>query len=172
MPPDPNKLCISAKSFQAINEYHHVPAAFLFALSRYYLPSGHGCRVKEGTAAEGAFYGFWYFLPVRVQVECTDRNKGHASSTAGNNQIDPFHYLHLPDSGVDLRGSTVAICSQYSVQMGAATNIVINFMDGRWSRAAEEPQKRIAEVLSHYAKAPKNRPTCFMHAVYLSSVIR
>lgn len=165
-------LRISTSSLKALSSQYRIPPDFMFAMSRHYLPLGQGSRMVPRKGKDDAVYEFWYFLPIRVQVKCTDKSNGHASSTAGNNQMDPFHYLHLPDEEVDLRGSTIAVFSRHNLDTGTTAAFVVNYMDGRWSRAAEEPQRRIKESLEHYSGSHEVKPACFVHLIYLTSVTR
>ncbi|KAH6696453.1 hypothetical protein BKA61DRAFT_637246 [Leptodontidium sp. MPI-SDFR-AT-0119] len=106
----------------------NISPAFVFALARYYLPSGQGFRSIE-TGGEPVIE-FWYFLPLRMQVRCTD-------------QMNPFNYLHLPDRQADIRGHYIALYARYNKRLCSATLLVFDFIDGRWSKSAREPYHRI-----------------------------
>jgi hypothetical protein len=47
-------------------------------------------------------YGNIGVLPVCVEISCSDNADVHAKSTAGLNQMYPFHYIHLPDAHFDV----------------------------------------------------------------------
>jgi hypothetical protein len=147
------------------------PPAFVAAVSRFYQAAGRGYR-SHRTPEKSKRFEFWYILPIRVQVECTDSELGHARSTAGSNQMDPFHYLHLPDEKVDIRGSQIGIyCKTDSITM-KTTFLCISFQDGRWSRSVEEPQRRIKEVVQDFEKLQSAEDPFFVHVVYLTSALR
>ncbi|KAF2174438.1 hypothetical protein K469DRAFT_756734 [Zopfia rhizophila CBS 207.26] len=86
--------------------------------------------------------------------------------------MDPFHYIHLSDAHVDIRGSHVAIFLRYDGEAGSTTAVVINFLDGRWSRIVEEPVLRIREAIKSRCNADVNAEPPFVHLIYLSSIIR
>jgi len=113
-----------------------------------------------------------YFLPVRIQVKCTNSQLPHSSSTGGRNQLDPFHYLHLPDHGADIRGSQIALYFRHNVQDGSTTAVVINMTDGRWPQTVEEPQRRIKESLKHPEGVNLTQDPFFVHLIYFTSLMR
>jgi hypothetical protein len=117
-------------------------------------------------------YNYWYFLPVRVQVRCTDKRSGHVASASKSNQMDPFNYLHLPDAEVDIRGSCIAIHASHEILTGHATFNIFNLLDGRWPKVVEEPQIRIAEAVNHSAEAGRTLSPYFVHLVYFTSISR
>src|SRR6266487_5215136 len=170
-PDDANKLRISPRVLGDLICHYEIPPAFLFALCRHYLPSSGGTRVSE-TSHNSYVSDHWYFLPVRVQVRCTDTKRNHTSSAAGNNQMDPFHYLHLPEAKVDIRGSTIAVFSRFYANSSASNFCVFNFMDGRWAKVAEEPQNRIKQTFEYAKQTSKSKYHSFPHLVYLTSVSR
>ena len=167
-PPDAHKLRISADALRLLASRYYASPAFLQALSRFYLPNGRGFRRYEGPDGKVA-WNQWFFLPFRVQVPCTDKQRSHATSTTGSNQMNPFHYLHLPNEEVDIRGSQIAVYVCHDGRNDATTVICFNFMDGRWPGIIEEPQTRISEAL----KRP-NVPLdpILVHLVCFTTVIR
>jgi hypothetical protein len=144
-------------------KHYHVPPAFVHSLCRHYLPSGRGLR-KSVSSKDSRVCDYWYFLPVRVQVKCTDNRIGHVSSTASN--------LHLPDAEVDIRGSSIAIYSSYDTKSENATFMVFSLMDGRWAKVVEEPRVRIEDTIKHFTKIGQARTEQFPHLIYLSSASR
>jgi hypothetical protein len=44
----------------------------------------------------------WCLIPVRTIVPCKAQAKEHTKSTAGSNQLDPFHYIHLSGAKADI----------------------------------------------------------------------
>jgi hypothetical protein len=115
----------------------------------------------------------WYLLPLRVQYKCNDKAKEHEGSTAGSNQMNPFHYLlHLSDVGIDIRGSRIAIYSRFNFDGKSTVTIAISFMDGRWSRAALEPKKRINEAWNVKGRLATPQTPFDIHCIYFSSALR
>lgn len=53
-------------------------------------------------------------LPVRIVVPCSP-GESHAKSVAGQNQMDPFNYIHLSlsDRAVDVRGWEIGLFVQH-----------------------------------------------------------
>lgn len=145
-----------------------MPPSFLFSLSRFYLPQGRDFRWVEDESGKPAWHQ-WYFLPFRVQVPCTDQQRQHTTSTAGSNQMNPFHYLHLPDEKVDIRGSHIAVYIRHDASRNETAFVSFNFMPGRWSKVVEEPQSRVLDALEH-PETPVN--PMFVHLVFLTTVIR
>lgn len=167
-PPNAHKLRISADALRLLASRYYMSPAFLLALSRFYLPNGRGFRRFEGPDGK-VTWNHWFFLPFRVQVPCTDKQRSHATSTTGSNQMNPFHYLHLPDEEVDIRGSQIAVYVCHDGRNDATTVICFNFMDGRWPRVIEEPQSRISEALK-YPNVP--RDPILVHLVLFTTVTR
>jgi hypothetical protein len=104
-----------------------------------------------------------------VQVPCTDEQRSHAASSTGSNQMNPFHYLHLADEKVDIRGSQIAVYLCHDEQEDNSTVIACNFMHGRWPKVVEEPQTRILEALEN-PNVP-NDPM-YVHLVFFTTVVR
>ncbi|KAL8671290.1 MAG: hypothetical protein Q9168_004211 [Polycauliona sp. 1 TL-2023] len=165
LPEDHYKLRISKQAFQLLISRCNLSASFIFALSRFYLPNGQ----YYGELTSPQHWAQWYFLSVRVQVPCSDKQRSHAMSTTGSSQMNPFHYLHLPNMEMDIRGSRIAIHVTHDVQKDATTVTSFNFMDGRWAKIVEEPQNRISEALRD-PRTPQD--PMFVHLVYLTSITR
>ena len=107
-----------------------------------------------------------------MQVKCTDSQLSHTASTAGSNQMNPFHYLHLQDHGADIRGSQIALYFRYTGKFKATAMVAVNFMDGRWPKTVQEPELRIKGILDNPDHASIATDPFFIHLVYLTSVIR
>lgn len=167
-PPDAHKLRISVEALRLLTSRYYVCPAFLLSLSRFYFPNGPGFRHYEGARGKMG-WNQWYFLPIRVQVPCTEEKRSHATSSTGSNQMNPFHYLHLADEKVDIRGSQIAVYLCHDIRVDATTVIAFNFMDGRWPQIVEEPQIRMAETLKHPNVSPG---PMFVHLVFLTTVVR
>jgi len=86
--------------------------------------------------------------------------------------MDPFHYLHLENERLDIRGSQIGIIFQCDASKGAATLLAISLQDGRWSKIVEEPQRRIKETLEHLGTTACEEDPFFALLVYLTSVVR
>lgn len=119
-----------------------------------------------------AVFDFWYILPTRIQVPCTDQSQGHVSSAAGKSQMNPRYYLHLPEQNLDIRGSQIAIYFQYNRRTQSASVVVFNFLDGRWPKIVEEPLRRIEESLVHSKSIRTADDPFFVHVIYLTTVLR
>ncbi|RNJ61248.1 hypothetical protein D7B24_000102 [Verticillium nonalfalfae] len=176
VPDDANKLQISASSLESLTKHLKLPAAFIFALTRYYLPNGRGSRqIKIG---DKTCHDTWYFLPVRVQVEAVGANPtANPPATTDDDdasQMNPFYKLHLPDVQRDIHRSCVGIFSRVDLDSQRFTFVAFDFMHGRWPKVALEPRERIGDVLKRHAQssdASFGREHC-VHLVYLTSATR
>lgn len=173
IPADSSKLRISASAFRILICRLHLPAPFISALSSYHLPCGRGFGTrKDGNTGE-FFHEMWYFLPLRVQYKCNDKATEHEGSTAGSNQMNPFHYLlHLSDIGIDIRGSRIAIFSRYDSVGKTMITTAISFMDGRWSKTALEPKTRIKECWERSKELDTPKDPFQVHCVFFTSALR
>lgn len=173
IPPDSSMLRMSSQAFRILSSSLHLPVSFIYALSRYHLPSGRGFFTRGTNCGKDKLYELWYILPVRVQYKCNDKAKEHEGSTTGSNQMNPFHYLlHLSDIEIDIRGSQIAVFSRYSADGKSMITVAVSFMDGRWSRAALEPKKRIKEAWDiSTGSDTQNRPFD-VHCIYFTSALR
>ena len=172
IPDDARKLRISRSAFRFLFSHFEIPAAFVAALCRHYQTCGTGYRNLSGTATSSASWDYWCLLPVRVQVPCRDDAQVHTKSTAGSNQMDPFHYIHLSDAHVDIRGSHIGLFVRQNRRVGTTTAVVVNFLDGRWSRIVDEPIVRVKEAIKSRGDGDAVADPSFVHLIYLSSVIR
>ena len=86
--------------------------------------------------------------------------------------MDPFHYIHLSDAHVDIRGSHIGLFVRQNRRVGTTTAVVVNFLDGRWSRIVDEPIVRVKEVIKSRGDGDAVADPSFVHLIYLSSVIR
>jgi hypothetical protein len=167
VPEDANRLRISAASFEALAK-RLLPPAFVFAISRHYLPNGRGSRsirIKSCTTVD-----FWYLLPIRVQVECSTSAAISSSNPAGN-QMNPFHKLHLPGVELDIRRTCVGVFCRVDTTTKRVAFVTFDFMHGRWPKVALEPSRRIDEAMKRRGNAPYGHGY-FVHLVYLSSAVR
>jgi hypothetical protein len=173
IPPDSSMLRISSQAFRILASSLHLPVSFIYALSRYHLPNGRGFFTRGTDYGEYKLHEMWYILPLRVQYKCNDKAKEHEGSTTGSNQMNPFHYLlHLSDIEIDIRGSRIAVFSRYSADGKSMVTVAVSFMDGRWSRAALEPKKRIKETWDvNTGSDLQNRPFD-VHCIYFTSALR
>jgi hypothetical protein len=105
-------------------------------------------------------------------VDCTDQQQSHAKSTGGSNQLDPFHYLHLPDMLVDIRGSRIGIHVRHCAEKVSTASLVVKVLDGRWSKMVEEPYTRIKESIEAANSALSMPSPIASHLVLLTSVSR
>lgn len=100
---DANKLRISPDCLEALVHRYQIPPAFVFGLTRHYLPSGRGSRaVPSSPSARGPpgakAYEYWYFLPLRIQVQIEG---GARDAVPGESAT----LLAPPGSGGDAGGS-------------------------------------------------------------------
>ena len=86
--------------------------------------------------------------------------------------MNPYHYVHLPDMEVDVRGFCIAIYANHDSTTGNSNLVVFNFAQGRWAKVVEEPQKRVAGAIAYSAKNGQKLSPYFLHLVYLTSVSR
>jgi hypothetical protein len=86
--------------------------------------------------------------------------------------MNPYHYVHLPDMDVDVRGFCIALYTNHDSTTGNSNFVVFNFAQGRWAKVVEEPQKRVAAAIAHSAKNGQKLSPYFLHLVYLTSVSR
>ena len=171
VPNDGAKLRISKAALEHTLSTLDIPLDFVFALSRFFLPSGR--RFSSTLSGSGAIErDCWYILPVRIQVLCTDTQDGHVTSRMGSNQMNPFHYLHLPDQKVDIRGSQIALSFRYTDTDRTTRLLAVNFIDGRWPKTVQEPEKRIKEILNDKENGHTSADPFFIHLVYLTSAMR
>ena len=172
MPDDSAKLRISSRAFQYLIGSLRLPASFIYAITQHHLPCGRGFRSAPAFSDCASVHELWYLLPVRAQFKCNDKAKAHSGNTAGSNQMDPFHYLHLPNAGLDIRGSHIANFCRYDSEGHTMIAVSINFMDGRWSRSVLEPKKRIREGWNMQDKLKMGKDPFYYHLIYFSSALR
>lgn len=151
---------------------YDVPATFLAAICREYQTCGTGFRNHWISSTTGAAWEHWCLLPVRMPVYCRDGDQDHAKSTAGSNQMDPFHYIHLSDAHADVRGSHIGLFVRHDSAAGAVTAICFNFLDGRWPDLVDEPLNRIREVITLRRGSNEPIEPTFVHLIFLSSIVR
>ena len=171
MPPDATKLRVSRTALKHVFSKLNTPSTFIDALSRYFLPSRRGSSFRySGGDAVGT--DLWYILPVRVQMKCKESLRCQITSSSSNNQMNPFHHLHLPDQGVDIRGSVIALTFRYSKCGTSSSMVAINFIDGRWPKTVQEPESRIKEVLADNVNSNLHSNPFFIHLIYLTDATR
>lgn len=161
---------MSGEAFKLLISHFNIPPSFVSAVSHHFLPTGRN-SIFQHTLGPLDASEIWYLLPVRIQVRCNDLRRGHTNSPAGSSQMDPFHYLHLQDAGVDIRGSQIAVFFRLCQDRRSSTLIAVNFMDGRWNKPAVEPKRRIKETLE-LSRCRKAQDDFFPHIVFFSSVLR
>jgi acyl carrier protein phosphodiesterase len=111
-------------------------------------------------------------LPVRVQVECSDKEKGHISAASGKSQMNFLNYLHLAHPKVDIRGSQIAIHFIFNPETKVDSTIVFNFHDGRWRTVVEEPIQAVKEALEWGNQNGSERDPFYIQAVFLTTALR
>lgn len=169
-PHDSNKLRLSVQSFKSLRSHFDISPTFIASIANLHKPCGRGCPHASPTT--GNVFDLWLMLPVRVQVQCTNRRKSHVSSASGKSQMNPLNYLHLPKPEVDIRGSHIGICFLFNPGSGLCSTIVFNFQDGRWSKVVEEPILRVKEALEEGCKTSSERDPFYVQAVFITSALR
>ena len=86
--------------------------------------------------------------------------------------MNPFHCLHLPNQKVDIRGSQIALSFRYADTHRATAMLAVNFIDGRWPKVVQEPEKGIKEILSDDTQGHTGADPFSIHVVYLTSIMR
>ncbi|KAK1999885.1 hypothetical protein LX36DRAFT_459217 [Colletotrichum falcatum] len=161
------KLQISSQSFRLLFSSCSVPVAFVTALARPYMVCGTGFRdISPGG------WDHWCLIPVRTIAPCKVQAKEHTKSTAGSNQLDPFHYIHLSGAKADIRGSYIGLFTRHAPGEGGTTVISVSLLDHRLRDLIEEPLKRTRETVRHKAGAGLAINPHFVHLIYLSSALR
>jgi hypothetical protein len=125
-------------------------------------------------AMAGNKFRCWYNIPVRVPIPCTEGLKSHALSQVGSNQMDPSHYLHLADLGMDIRPSNIGIFCQVEKESDGYTResvLCFDFQDGRWYHLLDELPERVKDVYRSQADSLSSTPF-EIHLALLSSVVR
>ena len=170
-PQDSNKLRISAVAFEALRSHFDISPTFIASLADLHKPSGSGFPPPPDRTVQNVFH-FWFLLPVRVQVQCSDRKSSHTSNAAGKSQMNPLNYLHLAQPAVDVRGSQIAIYFTFDPNTRTSSTIVLNFQDGRWSKVVEEPILRVREGLEQGNRNGCGQDPFIIQAVLLTSGLR
>ncbi|RYP44186.1 hypothetical protein DL768_009334 [Monosporascus sp. mg162] len=96
----------------------------------------------------------------------------HATTIAGSNQMNPFHYLHLEHENLDIRGSQIAVFFQHDSLGKHTTTLAISFQDGRWSKLVNEPRRRIQECLDILGEDVCGEDPFFVHLIFMTSSLR
>ncbi|KAH6890269.1 hypothetical protein B0T10DRAFT_314938 [Thelonectria olida] len=161
------KLQISSQTFRLLLSSLNVPVAFVTALARPYMVCGAGFR---RTSKQG--WDHWCLIPVRMIVPCRVQAKDHTKSTAGSNQLDPFHYIHLSGAKADIRGSYIGLFTQYAPHQGGTTVACFSLLDHRLRDIIEEPLSRVRGAVRRWSGMGLTINPHFIHLVYLSSVLR
>ena len=165
------RLRISGLEFRRLMTTLEVPPVFLSSLLNQDLPTEFSSRlnVKIG---KRIISSWWYTLPIRVTIPCTDNKKSHALSAAGSNQMNPCQYLHLPGCGMDIRPSKIVMYFHHNTVNHSTSVICMDFQDGRWHEVATEPSTRARESLEIARDSGRAEHPLFMHSIILTSAIR
>lgn len=168
VPDDANKLRISGDCLEALATKLSLPPAFIFALSRHYLPNGRGTRRLQLNGATA--FDFWYILPVRVQVVS---GVGAAPDhDTRRNQMDPFNKLQLADHDIEIHRSCIGIFCRTDASSRRTVFVTFDYMHGgKGPKVALEPKERIDEVVNHNRGRIQGLSSS-IHLVYLSSAAR
>jgi hypothetical protein len=169
VPKDMKRLRISKIAFRRLLSHYEVPPAFISPLLNTSLATAP-FHYRRLAIKKRKVLDFFYILPVRVALTCTDSARSHVLSSAGSNQMDPSQYLHLNDVGRDIRPSRIAVYSQHDEESHHTATICVDFQDGRWTELAEEPFLRTREVLQQASVKKRSEAPFFIHLLLLTSV--
>ncbi|KAF6817729.1 hypothetical protein CPLU01_13504 [Colletotrichum plurivorum] len=161
------RLRISSKAFRLLLSSFNVPVAFAAALARPYMVCGTGFRQVSPQA-----WDHWCLIPVRTVTPCKVQAKEHTKSTAGSNQLDPFHYIHLSGAKADIRGSYIGLFTQHAPGRGGTTVVLFSLLDPRLRDLIEEPLNRVRAAVRRASGTGVDINPHFVHLVYLSSALR
>lgn len=164
---DRGRLQISEQAFRLLLSTFKVPVAFITALARPYMVCGTGFRRISPQA-----WDHWCLIPVRTVAPCRAQTQDHTKSTAGSNQLDPFHYIHLSGTKADIRGSYIGLFIRHSSSTGGTTIISFNLLDHRLQNLIEEPLTRARDVIRRRSGMGLVINPRFIHLIYLSSALR
>ncbi|KAK4197912.1 hypothetical protein QBC40DRAFT_284633 [Triangularia verruculosa] len=166
-PDDANRLRLSQAAFLLLRSNCHLSPSFVNALANLQHPSPAGFPSQAAESSPN----FWFFVPVRVQVQCSD-SAVHVGSKS-KSQMNPLNYLHLVGPNVDIRGSKIAV--NYLFRYADADEsmaVVFNFQDGRWKKVVEEPIIRLRNSYKECTSAPMSRDPIYLQMAILNSVLR
>ena len=165
------RLRISSLEFRRLLSHFEIPPTFLSSLLSQDLPPGL-CSQVGVKLGPRTFSNWWYTIPVRAAIPCTENEKSHALSAAGSNQMNPSQYLHLHACGVDVRPSKIVIFFHHDLVSHSTSVICIDFQDGRWHEIAEEPINRAIEAINAARQLRRDEHPLFIHLIMLTSAAR
>jgi len=171
VPKDIKRLRVSKMAFRRLLSYYEVPPGFIYPLLSASLATAP-FHYQRLAIRKRMVLGFFYILPIRVAVTCTDSARSHVLSSAGSNQMNPSQYLHLNDLRQDIRPSKIAIYCQHDEDSHRSTTICVDFQDGRWTELAEEPFLRTQEFLQNASSKKKKEDPFFIHLLLLTSILK
>ena len=165
------RLRISGLAFRRLISHFDAPPILLAGLLSQDLPSGPCHRFR--LSSEGYRVSDWWFtIPTRAVISCTDLQKSHSLSSAGSDQMNPAQYLHLEACRFDIRPSKIVAYFHHDQKSRSMRVVCLDFQDGRWYDIAEEPVSRAREVLRTSVDLKKSDHPFFMHLILLTSAIR
>jgi len=171
-PEDANKFRLSPSAFSLLRSYFELSLTFLSIISNIHHPLARACPLPSRISTDTL--DFWFVLPVRVQVHCSNR-KNHGSYSAGKSQMNPLNYLHLANTkseAVDIRGSQIGVYFRFDQAKLRSSTLVINFQDGRWRRVVEVPIMRMKETLEDARGGDSGKDPFYLQTVLLTSILR
>ena len=87
--------------------------------------------------------------------------------------MNPFHFLHLEQPEVDIRGSQIAIYARFNPKRKSSCVLAIRLLDGRWKKIVEQPRTRVDESL--WIADPLSRDVLenpfFVSVIYLTTAL-
>lgn len=109
--PEERAVQISPRAFQRLREYLPIPDAFSIAFTNNWRVHGSNFWPLQHVSEKS--WWFWCMIPVRIVVGCS-KEESHERSFAGQNQMDPVHYIHLSEPAVDIRGWDIGLFVQHT----------------------------------------------------------
>ncbi|KAF2659690.1 hypothetical protein K491DRAFT_689038 [Lophiostoma macrostomum CBS 122681] len=169
-PQDANKFRLSPSAFAHLRSYFNLSLTFTSSLANIHHPPARACPLPSQMSTNTL--DFWFILPVRVQVDCPDKKKGHASYSTGKSQMNPLNYLHLSKPEVDIRGSHIGVYFRFDEKSVRSSTLLVNFQDGRWRRIVEEPILRIKEAMEAKEREDSGRDPFYLQTILVTSILR
>ena len=135
-PVDADRLRISPLGFDLLCSHFRIHPAFIMSLVNF--REIWPCGFPSHTSVYERKLDFWLFLPIRVGVECHDRNGSHSSSSGKVKQMNPFTFLHLTRSRVDVKLSKIGLYFVFDQKSANTRALVFDFQDGQ-SQDSKKP---------------------------------
>lgn len=113
---------------------------------------------------------FWYTLPIRLPMACTDPENAHRDWHTGIYQINAFNHLHLHKQKSDLRHFDLVILSRHDLANKKSTVICVN-LHSRTPGPIEVIQQRVLRALEDGGTQMIDRNPLWANVVYIDQVL-